>query len=359
MGAKTDTAVDEALRNAHAQAARLDRDSRVLVVLGIAGMLLVAAWFIAGFAAPALPALAVLAVGSGLAPAVAAAGLLCVALHAHGLEKRIARERVLAHAQLMAVLAHTSPATATATASASASASAGASASASALARRVVAGVAIATAIGAIGWWTNSSAQSARAPKSHRWTFVESAALPSDLGLHSHVAEGGAWALEDDAHATGARALVSREGDLDARPGIVTATGFRARDLRATTRCKASSTKETQSCGLVFRFQDVANHLVARIDAVRGELVVLAVTGGSERVLGSMPVAAKADVWQEISVEAHRGRIRATWNGASTLEVRDGGPTRSGAIGIWAPSAAEASFDELAVEVDTHPRATG
>jgi hypothetical protein len=344
-----ETAVDEALRSGRAEAARLEAESRYLFAVSVIGLSFVSARGIYAIVASTDPQSS-----PGLAAALAIAAAVFVALHVHGMQRRRRFERMLGHVSFLEL------------ARAAADQSAGSSRvvllhepvaaphvsalldRSRSVVRRLTAGVAAVAAVGLLLSWVGSSAPSA--PKLRRWLFVETDSAPTQLGLRSHAAESGQWVLEDDVHATGARAMVNREGEPGAQPGIVTAADLSARDVRATTRCKASASKATQACGLVFRFQDVANHHVARVDLVRGELTVAAVSGGTERILGSVPVGASANVWQEIAIETRGDRIHVTWNGSTAIDAVDTRHAIAGSVGIWAPAAAEASFDDLSVE---------
>jgi hypothetical protein len=334
-------ALDEALEHARAEARRLDVESRGLVAAAVGGLTLVSARGIVALLAPSNEATA-----WPLAGALIVSVALLVALHVHGFRKRTRREALLGHVRMMELARDVvDRSTASALVVLEEASTSSVVTRAGSTLRRLGAAVAVAAAIGVVLAWV-----AARAPQnaSRRWTFVESAAVPAQLGLRTHASDSGPWSLEDDAHATGARALVNREGEPGARPGIVTANGLSARDVHATTRCKAAGSKQVRACGLVFRFQDAENHHVARVDLERGALVVAKVSGGVERVVGSLPISASPDVWQEIAVDASGARIRVTWNGTATLEVLDV-RSRAGSVGIWAPSEAEASFDDLSV----------
>jgi len=346
-----ETVLADALESARAQAKKLDQESRVLVIVGLAGTVLVAARGIVSLAVPSA------ASSEWLPRALFGALAVSIALQVSGMRRRLRRERLLGRARLLEMARDVLAPGATSATSARLLREIDegrdtpiprAFTAARSLARRLLAAVVAATAVGLLLTWTASRGGEQRGAK--RWTFVGAAERPADLGLTVHVPESGPWSLEDDRHATGARALVNRAGEPGARPALATAAGFLARDVRATTRCKASSAKATQGCGLVFRFQDTENHVVARVDVATGHLSVVAMAGGTERVLGVVPVQSSADVWHEIGVASEGKKIHVSWNGASVMELVDDRPARSGSVGIWVPAAGEASFDELSVD---------
>jgi len=185
-----------------------------------------------------------------------------------------------------------------------------------------------------------------------RWTFLEETTDPSAVGfaaLAGDASRAGAWLLADHDTATGARALVNRPGEDAAPPATLLVGSVTTRDVKAGTRCKVA-VPEGEGCGLVFRYRDARDHHVVRLDFTGRRLVIARVVGGEEHELGSVAARVDGAVWQEISVQARGDRIRATCNNRDVLEVVDPLAALPGSVGLWAPSAAEAYFDELSVE---------
>lgn len=212
--------------------------------------------------------------------------------------------------------------------------------------RRVIGAAAIFGAIVA----TAAALGSGASPVARHWTFLDETTNPAELGLLPSAEPAGTWLLEADSSATGARAMVNRAGavDPDAPPATLLAS-LHSRDVKARTRCKTTG-DAPPSCGIAFRFVDDRNHHVARLDLAERRVVVAIVKNGEERVLGSAEARIEQGVWQEITVEARGARIRASCNGVHVVDVADPIPAHHGRVGLWAPSASEASFDELAVE---------
>lgn len=183
-----------------------------------------------------------------------------------------------------------------------------------------------------------------------RWTFTRDGASAGDLGLHVSSDLAGAWRLEPDARATGARALVNHAGEPGAPPATAVAAGAAQRDVRVRTRCRVREAGSSRACGLVFRYLDHENHYAARLDAAEQAIVLTAVRDGAARHIARAKARLAVDVWQEISVEARRSRIRVLWNGEPTIDVRDSTLSSAGAAGLWTPAASVAHFDELWVE---------
>jgi hypothetical protein len=78
--------------------------------------------------------------------------------------------------------------------------------------------------------------------------------------------------------------------------------------------------------------------------------MIAVVEGGRERILGKQVASLAPGVWQELALEARAGRIRLSLNGSTSLEVVDGAPVAAGRVGLWAPAAGVAYFDELTVD---------
>lgn len=183
---------------------------------------------------------------------------------------------------------------------------------------------------------------SVRAQK-QRWTFVD-AATPADLGLSPRVATAGGWTLEEHPVATGGRAMVNHEGDPGSSPAILLVSGTRARDVRAMTRCKG------ESCGIAFRVVDERTYALARIDAPSRRVELVAVADGIERVIDAGSIGGAPEAWQELAVEARGDVVRVASNGRIVLETTSAEPAAVGGVGLWAPAASRAYFDELVVE---------
>lgn len=187
-------------------------------------------------------------------------------------------------------------------------------------------------------------------PPEKRWTFLESAATPADLGFQVATPSAGPWDVELHEQATGARALVNREGEDAAPPATLLAPSVWTRDFRAVTRCKTVAPRAAQQCGIVFRYRDEANYTVARLDSVTKAVVVADVIGGVERPLARGQADVAPNVWHELRVEARAGEVTVWWNSRQAVKVAERLPAVPGKVGLWAPAAGIAYFDELSIE---------
>jgi hypothetical protein len=193
------------------------------------------------------------------------------------------------------------------------------------------------------------AAGSAPRKAQHRWTFLDEESDPTQLGFRLAAERAGAWRVDDHAEATGARALVNLAGAPGEEPATAVVERLAPRDLQALTRCKVSPEHPDQACGVVFRYRDARNHYVARADAADAAVILSAIVDGVERPLQRASVEVRPSVWQELVVHARGERLVVDWNGLRVIDVRDLGLLAPGGVGLWAPAACEAYFDELAV----------
>jgi hypothetical protein len=212
--------------------------------------------------------------------------------------------------------------------------------------RRGLAAVALIAAVVVFGLFVGGAAE----PLNQRWTFLDASTSLAGLDLHASASQAGPWAVEDDEAATGARALVNREGDAGSRPATLVAQSLWIRDFAAMTRCKTAEAHATQQCGLLFRFRDAANYDVVRLDTIAKVVTLATVVGEEEAELARAPADATSNVWHELRVDASAGRIRVSWNSKPLIDVVERVTSASGRIGLWAPAAGVATFDELAID---------
>lgn len=215
-------------------------------------------------------------------------------------------------------------------------------------------------------------------PAVMRWTFTEAEPSLLELGLRPLGSDAGGWSLEGHAAATGARALLNREGDVGAGPAILVADTLIARDARLLTRCKGErfEVADTHACGIAFRmkrgapsapgFADEAprlqsgvdapgdararEYLVAYVDVTQKRVVVASFDRHGEKTLATAPVDLAPEGWHELVVELRGDRVSVGLHGRTVIETRDPSNLRGTAVGLWAPSRARIWFDEFVVE---------
>lgn len=369
--------IEKTLAAARGDARRLFVKQRALFAASMTGMALVGARGLLAIAAPARTGAPLVAVALGLV-LVAAGATFAAAIRARLRMERLARDIHALEVVLDAAAHETQPrveirpyradgdvatfvvrtdALADLAAEAARSSMAQSSAASSSRApegfmggwgRRAIAATAVAGAfVAAAAFFFDHGGVAKK-----RWTFLEETTDPSAVGfaaLAGDASRAGAWLLADHDTATGARALVNRPGEDAAPPATLLVGSVTTRDVKAGTRCKVAI-PEGEGCGLVFRYRDARDHHVVRLDFTGRRLVIARVVGGEEHELGSVAARVDGAVWQEISVQARGDRIRATCNNRDVLEVVDPLAALPGSVGLWAPSAAEAYFDELSVE---------
>jgi hypothetical protein len=186
-----------------------------------------------------------------------------------------------------------------------------------------------------------------------RWTFTEPVTHVRDLGFSVPLGQSGSWSVVPHEDATGATALANLAGNPGAPPAAALAPEMHARDLRAFTRCKSDD-----RCGLVFRYQSLNNHYLARVDASRRTVALAVVLAGSERTIAEAPLHTTDALWHDLELDVRADRFVISYGGKVVIDVKDISISTAGKIGLWAPSEAVAYFDELSIQplkASVHP----
>ena len=186
-----------------------------------------------------------------------------------------------------------------------------------------------------------------------------SLAADGDLASHIDAVVGGhgrpsRWVvLKDDGHA----AIRQEEAD---RTGIrfpmAIVRGFVAGDVVASARFRYFSGVVDKAAGLVIRYQDPGNYIVARANAGESDLRIFRVASGMRRTLPGAIVKCRTDDdrWHTIELRAQGPLLTATVDGGSTTTGYDSF-FLSGGVGLWTKSDAVTDFD--AVKFDPLPAA--
>jgi len=182
------------------------------------------------------------------------------------------------------------------------------------------------------------------------WLFLDDVEHVAALGLHAGDERAGVWRLEHHQNATGRRALVNHQGDADASPATAVWKGSVSSDVLVRTRCTVARTGREQACGVVFGWKSERDHWIARVDVAGSVVAVGVVEDGVERVLATAPISTTDVPWHEIVVTTQGDRIVVDHDGGAQIEVVDVAARRRGGVGLWAPAATTAYFDELTVQ---------
>ena len=170
--------------------------------------------------------------------------------------------------------------------------------------------------------------------------------LDSALGGHGRppkwvsVSEGGrSFVRQEEADRTGIRFP------------LAIARGFAAPDVVASARFRYSGGVVDQAAGIVVRYQDPGNYIVARANAAEADLRIFRVANGLRRTLPGAIVKCPTDagVWHTIELRAEGPKLTATVDGKATTTSWDS-YFLSGGAGLWTKSDSVSDFDEVRFE---------
>jgi hypothetical protein len=172
------------------------------------------------------------------------------------------------------------------------------------------------------------------------------AAMESFLGGHGRAPR---WLLVKDA--AGGRLRQDEPDRTGIRFPLAIATGFVAHDAAASVRFRYVKGEQDRAAGIVLRFHDPANYLVARCNAIETDLRIFRVANGIRRTLPGGVVKAVIDdrEWHTLTFRAEGALLTATVDGKATATSYDTYLGR-GRAGLWTKSDAVSEFDDFRVE---------
>ncbi len=172
------------------------------------------------------------------------------------------------------------------------------------------------------------------------------AALESVLGGRGRE---GRWTVESE----GTQRFV-RQGEADAtgsRFPMLIAKGFDAADVLARVRFRYVAGKVDRAAGIVLRYRDPGNYLVARANQAEADLRIFRVVNGLRTTLPGAIVAAPTndEGWHTLEFRCEGARLTATLDGKATASSYDT-YFRRGSVGLWTKSDSRSDFDDLSFE---------
>ncbi len=171
------------------------------------------------------------------------------------------------------------------------------------------------------------------------------AGLESLLGGHGSAPR---WIVTADA---GGRFLRQDDGDpTGIRFPLALVRGFEASDAVARVRFRYAGGQVDKAAGIVLRFKDPANYLVARVNAAEADLRIFRVANGLRRTLPGSRVEAPCDDdrWHVLEFRAEGPKVTATLDGKVTSTSYDTYFLR-GRAGLWTKSDSRTDFDDWTV----------
>lgn len=146
-------------------------------------------------------------------------------------------------------------------------------------------------------------------------------------------------------------ALAQTTGDRDALFNLCVAGGPSLKDVEVSVAFKATAGDKDQGGGVVWRYQDVDNYYVARVNPLEDNFRVYKVVAGKRSPeFQTAEVKVPAGEWHTLSVKMVGDRIECFLDGKKYLDAKDGTFAGAGGVGLWTKADARTSFDNFAAK---------
>jgi hypothetical protein len=185
-----------------------------------------------------------------------------------------------------------------------------------------------------------------------RWNFDSDATEKSPAGFtFARTGDGraGRWLVRAIPDApSGGQALAQTDADdTDYRFPVAVADQPAFKDLRLSVKCKTTSGKVDQVCGLVFRYRDENNYYVTRTNGLENNVRLYRVKDGRRVQFGGWNGKVAKNVWHDFAVEARGGHFQVFFNGKKVIDARDDTFSGPGRVGLWTKADSITLFDAL------------
>jgi hypothetical protein len=183
-----------------------------------------------------------------------------------------------------------------------------------------------------------------------RWDFERDGADAAPAGfVFAYAREEGApakWSViaDGDSHIL---AQLDDQGK-DGRFPLAVVDQSSARNLKLSVRIKAVSGTKDQTGGLLWRYQDPHNHLVARLDVLDRDVKLYRIVNGNRIKFGEeKDLKVRAGKWYTLRIEHKGERIKVYLDDDMLFDERDRHFTRPGKVGVWTKGDSVTYFDDL------------
>lgn len=188
------------------------------------------------------------------------------------------------------------------------------------------------------------------------WDFQADTVGEPPQGFYFQVtgnkAPPGKWRVLEDA---GGRVLAQLDRTRsDRRSALAVVDNLALKDVRLTSRIKVVVGDEDRAGGVVWRYQDSENHLLARLSVREGNVRLYRVVDGNRVKFGGEDGLKLApNRWYTLRVE-HRGRrIKIYLDDEMLFDEDDRHFTKAGKVGLWTRADSVTYFDDVrAVDLD-------
>lgn len=122
----------------------------------------------------------------------------------------------------------------------------------------------------------------------------------------------------------------------------------RFKDVEIQVRMKTETKKQRPKAGVVWRYQNSENHLVACVDFSAGRIQLYRVVKGNHILLGSgESLKVPPEKWHTLKVQHRDDRIKVYLNGEAFLIEEDQYYVKKGKVGLWTQTNGAIYFDDL------------
>lgn len=135
------------------------------------------------------------------------------------------------------------------------------------------------------------------------------------------------------------------------RLALAVVEGVELRQVRLSAKIKIVAGVEEQAGGIVWRYRNSENYLVASIDAEDKNLRLYRVVDGNRvRFGGADHKKLELNRWYKLRIEHRGSRIKVYLDDEMLVEERDRHFNRPGKIGLWTKADSVVYFDDLRVQ---------
>jgi hypothetical protein len=184
------------------------------------------------------------------------------------------------------------------------------------------------------------------------WSFDADALDKPPAGFYFDTTNdrpGGTWRVVQDGMG---RVLAQTDKRRDERRlALAVVNGVELRHVRLTARIKIVGGAREQAGGIVWRYRNSENYLVASIDTEEKHVRLYRVVDGNRVRFGGEDLKKlELNRWYTLRIEHRGARIKVYVDDEMLFDERDRHFTRAGKIGMWTKADSVVHFDDLRVQ---------
>jgi len=162
----------------------------------------------------------------------------------------------------------------------------------------------------------------------------------------------GSWVVEDGRSLGAAgHVLVQRDADAtSSRFPVAFVPGVSMADGSISVRCRPISGRVDQACGVVLRARGENDYVIARSNALEGNVRLYNVVGGKREQFASWNGPVKTGTWHTLTLSASGNEYVVTYDGEAVLRARSDRISGPGAAGLWTKADSVTAFDAITIE---------